>query len=240
MQNVHDAIMSDVESGNATLLRFYAGRGYSIVLVCFGAACVTQCVVGTWGTLSRNHYVAVGVFWATQVLMLFVVAECAAKVIAYRRTFWENRGGEFSLLLSAVIVDSVAIALSRQHLVVIWCCFGVVRVAGHWKFLSALFRSFQKLYGLFLAMVPLLVALYLSFAWLGIYLFGGKLYVGQPLLFNTTFASSTYYTFNWNDVLSAVVSQFVWLVQNNGYILTDGLVAATTPCAPLFFTLFGC
>jgi hypothetical protein len=112
MQNVHDAIMSDVESGNATLLRFYAGRDYSIVLVCFGAACVTQCAVGTWGTLSRNHYVAVGVFWATQVLMLFVVAECAAKVIAYRRTFWENRGGEFSLLLSAVIVDSVAIALS--------------------------------------------------------------------------------------------------------------------------------
>jgi hypothetical protein len=238
MENVHDAILSDVEAGNATLLRFYSGFGYSIVLVCFGAACVTLCAVGTWGVLSRNHYVATGVFWATQVLMLFVLAECGAKVVAYGRAFWENRGGEFSLLLSAVIVDSVAIALSQQHLVVIWCCFGVVRVAGHWKFLSALFRSLQKLYSLFLAMVPLLVALYLSFAWLGIYLFGGKVYIGQPLLFNTTFSASNYYIFNWNDVVSALVAQFVWLVQNNGYILTDGLVAVTTPWARLFFYTF--
>jgi two pore calcium channel protein 2 len=54
-----------------------------------------------------------------------------------------------------------------------------------------------------------------EYAAIGMYLFGGKLRMEDPILANTTYGRSNYYANNFNDYASTLVTLFELLVVNN-------------------------
>lgn len=53
------------------------------------------------------------------------------------------------------------------------------------------------------------------YAIIGMSCFGGKIYIGNAMLVNTTFDSNNYYPNNFNDFGSSLVTLFELLVVNN-------------------------
>merc|ERR1711924_283830 len=94
------------------------------------------------------------------------------------------------------------------------------------------FRRFQEIYVTFGNLLPafstlfgMLLALFCFYAQLGVQLFGGAVYRGNPGLSPPAFPDS-YYVNNFNDFASGVVTLFELLVVNNWYVIMDGVVAA--------------
>ena len=71
---------------------------------------------------------------------------------------------------------------------------------------------------------------------IGVQLFGGLIWEGNPALHNTTFEASGYGPNNFNDYASSLVTLFELLVVNNWMITMDGFVKASgTKWARMYF-----
>jgi hypothetical protein len=145
---------------------------------------------------------------------------------------------EFFVLLVCVSADLAGIITTDHHVTIIMCVFLPLRLLGVTNYLSATIRSLTSLSPLFWQVVPPLISVYYSFAWIGIALFGGLLYEGNPLLKGTGYDNSSYWIFNWNDLPSALVSQFALLVGNNAFVIVDGVVAITGKLCVFFFLYY--
>lgn len=76
------------------------------------------------------------------------------------------------------------------------------------------------------------------FCVLGVCLFGGKIYEGAPGLEGTPFADADYYTINFNDFASGLVTLFALEVVNNWQVIVSGFVGVTTAWHHAFFIAF--
>jgi two pore calcium channel protein len=80
------------------------------------------------------------------------------------------------------------------------------------------------------ATAPVLVLQFLVcsfFSLLGMHLFGGLVYAGNPALQGTEYLTSGYDAFNYNDFASAMVTSFNLCVANKWYVIMDAYAAAT-------------
>ena len=134
--------------------------------------------------------------------------------------------------------DLAAIITNSPRIAILSCVFLILRLLNLWRYLSVAFRSLAALSPLFWQVVPPLAAVYFSFAWIGVQLFGGKLYRGNPKLIGTDYDLNDYYGFNWNDVSSGLVTQFIMLVGNNAFIITKGCTAIGGESVRTFFYAF--
>ena len=73
----------------------------------------------------------------------------------------------------------------------------------------------------------MLTAIFLLYGAIGVQLFGGLIWEGNPALHNTTFEASGYGPNNFNDYASSLVTLFELLVVNNWMITMDGFVKAS-------------
>lgn len=195
--------------------------------------------LGGWAILDHRPTVTTGVFWTVQVLLVFSVAETCLKVWVARSVSKYLQGFplETLLIIVGLIVDCCAIFLNLHGLVIIWCTFCLLRLFQLDFFVAGL-QAVMAAKSLFLSTLPALIAIYMMFGWTGIYLLGGQMYLGNPLLQPLTYHQSGYYTLNWNDLPSALVSQFVLLVGNNGFILQDAGVALKGWAMKAYFMAF--
>lgn len=73
----------------------------------------------------------------------------------------------------------------------------------------------------------------------GVHVFGGLVFVGNPRLDTTEYASSGLWVYNFNDYGSAMVTSFNLCVVNNWHVVMDGYAAATdSPWSRAFFIIF--
>lgn len=105
---------------------------------------------------------------------------------------------------------------------------------------NVIFATFLQLVPAFITLLGMLFALMALYAEIGVQAFGGKIYVGNPELKRTAFGIRNYYTNNFNDFPSALVTLFELLVVNNWYVIMDGVVATTSHWSRLFFISFYC
>lgn len=231
-----------------------------MLFICANAALA---FLGVWAIIYVNRDVIDGVFWAAQGLLAVAVGEAIMKTVLYggpiKATYYIRF--ELVLLLLGIAVD-LAAGLSDQHqLVIIWNMLVSLRLLPLLAYLQADVNSLSAVASLFFAsvagcvcarvcvcgltrvlQVPALIATYLSFAWVGIYVWGGLLYKGNPRLATDAqgiiYSNANYFVLNWNDVASSLVSQFVMLVGNNVGVLQAGCVGATGWGSRTYFLVF--
>jgi hypothetical protein len=114
----------------------------------------------------------------------------------------------------------------------------LLRVLVALKRFNHIFAIFVTLLPSFATMFGMLWAIFNFFAEVGIALFGGKIWLGNPLLNGTGFQQAGYEANNFNDYGSACMTLFELLVVNNWHILMEGFVAVTDKRARFFFIVF--
>jgi len=70
----------------------------------------------------------------------------------------------------------------------------------------------------------LLIVVFYIYAMIGGQWFGGLIYEGNPVLKGSDFADSKYWSINFNDFPSSMVTLFVLMVINNWFVITDALI----------------
>ena len=118
----------------------------------------------------------------------------------------------------------------------------ILRVFSFVTLLSRWHCMAQTLLHLIPATAPILTLQFLVctlFSLLGVQIFGGKVYLGNPLLENTEYATGHLYAFNYNDYASAMVTSFNLCIVNNWYVIMDAYAVITqTPWSRSFFISF--
>lgn len=114
--------------------------------------------------------------------------------------------------------------------------FSFITLVSRWHCMA------QTLLHLIPATAPILALQFLIctlFSLLGVHIFGGKVYLGNPLLENTDYATGHLYAFNYNDYASAMVTSFNLCIVNNWYVIMDAYAVVTqTPWSRSFFISF--
>lgn len=160
-------------------------------------------------------------------------------------TYWNSKPFQnrydalnvYGLLLASVwLLLSPSTPLMKVILVLQMC--RLERLLVHIKSVQQLGILLTRLTPTYRQLGLLLVIVFYVFATLGVQLFGGKIYSGNPALSHTDFDASDYYDFNFNDFASACVTLFCLMVVNNWSILADGFMKVTGDWAGLFFVGF--
>jgi len=160
-------------------------------------------------------------------------------------TYWNSKPFQnrydalnvYGLLLASVwLLLSPSTPLMKVILVLQMC--RLERLLVHIKSVQQLGILLTRLTPTYRQLGLLLVIVFYTFATLGVQLFGGKIYPGNPALSHTDFDASDYYDFNFNDFASACVTLFCLMVVNNWSILADGFMKVTGDWAGLFFVGF--
>jgi len=114
-----------------------------------------------------------------------------------------------------------------------------LRLATYVTPLRHLFFVIKRLIPTYSAIMRLLMVLYFVFVSVGRFAFGGMIYNTNPLLAGTSFASSGYWTMNFNDCPSGLVTLLVLMIVNSWNTISLGYVAVTkSNWTPLFFVAF--
>lgn len=89
------------------------------------------------------------------------------------------------------------------------------------------------------AQITLLLAIiFYAFAIFGVEVFGGLIDRSNPHLKGSVYAQSDYWTMNWNDIPSALVSLFALMIANNWCILADAVMRVSSGWAIIYFVSF--
>jgi hypothetical protein len=91
------------------------------------------------------------------------------------------------------------------------------------------------LYGLFV----IVVCIFYFFAIIGMFLFGGKIELNTPAIKYDTSVPNDFVLMNFNDILSAFVTQFALVIVNNWYVTVNvNTVAAGSNWYRIYFFIF--
>ncbi|KAL3693070.1 hypothetical protein R1sor_006721 [Riccia sorocarpa] len=171
--------------------------------------------------------------------------ELCIKLHALRSWYWQRLSNCFDMLLCFSILGMEALSLWDPHaaewisFLIILRSLRIVSLLGH-------FTRWRLMFSLLVRMVPattpILAFQYFvcsMFAIIGVHLFGGLVYVENPVLEGTEYADSGLWVYNYNDYATAMVSAFNLCIVNNWYVIMDGITAATgTSWARAYFITF--
>lgn len=116
----------------------------------------------------------------------------------------------------------------------------LLRLVRYIKPLKNLFFIIKRLLPTYTSILRLLIVVFYVFVAIGRYWFGGLIYNTNPILAGSDFAQNTFWSMNFNDCASGMVTLFVLQILNNwttiahGYVLVTGNVVG----ASLYFLVF--
>jgi hypothetical protein len=107
------------------------------------------------------------------------------------------------------------------------------------------FRPFQIIASTFIQLlpsaIPLLGTLWVlmyTYALVGVELFGGRVYRGEPSLANTAYGRNDYYSLNFNDMAGSIVVLWCLLLVNDWWVLMEGFRVVSIGWVRLYFISF--
>lgn len=103
----------------------------------------------------------------------------------------------------------------------------LITVLSHFATWNTIRKSVLSLLPVFLPILGLQWSICSLFSILGIHLFGGLIYEGNPDLKDSTYLENGFSVFNFNDFGSGMVTTFNLCVVNNWFIIMDGFASAT-------------
>uniref|UniRef100_A0A7S4Q837 Ion transport domain-containing protein n=2 Tax=Alexandrium monilatum TaxID=311494 RepID=A0A7S4Q837_9DINO len=115
----------------------------------------------------------------------------------------------------------------------------IVRILHYIQPLKQIATFVVRLASTYYRMGMILVVLFYIYGLLGEQFFGGLIYSTNPDLADTAFAQANYWSMNFNDFNSGMVTLFVIMVVNNWFVITAAFIrAAGTRWAAAFFVSF--
>eukprot|EP00937_MAST-01D_sp_MAST-1D-sp2_P003304 g3304.t1 len=162
------------------------------------------------------------------IFTLIYVVELLLKLIVYGWSeYWKKLRNRFDFfVVLGLMVAEVQMLFSTPNQANQWHWIRymlVFRLLRCLRLLVAV-RRFNNIFATFLQLIPafitlfgMLFALMMFYAQVGLHFFGGKLYVGNPLLKGLEYGVNNYYANNFNDLGSAMVTLFQLLVVNQAF-----------------------
>ncbi|BFI30479.1 protein MpTPC2 [Marchantia polymorpha subsp. ruderalis] len=223
---------------------FYKCFSWAVTLASLVAAVLDRSIRGVDFTAPRGISLSLLTTWEYAFGMFFFV-EMSMKLRVLGSNYWDSLRNCYDTLLTFSIVG-VEILSNWHPEVVEW--ISLLLIIRSLRIVSLLnhFTRWRLMFCLLVRMVPATAPILgiqycvcSLFAILGVHLFGGLVYVGNPLLEGTEYAASGLWVYNYNDYGSAMVSSFNLCVVNNWYVIMDGIVAASgTSWARAYFITF--
>jgi two pore calcium channel protein len=127
-------------------------------------------------------------------------------------------------LLSDAIEEAESGAVVRY--VVLVRMLRVARLFTNVQAFASISQAFIELIPAFQRLTTVLFLVMLTFSQVGIAAFGGRVYISNPALVGSNFASANYFANNFNDCASAMVVMFELLIVNNWFVLMNGTIAS--------------
>ncbi|KAL3693108.1 hypothetical protein R1sor_006759 [Riccia sorocarpa] len=171
--------------------------------------------------------------------------ELCIKLSALRTRYWQSLKNCSDMLFCFSILGMEALSLWDPKAAE-WISFFIILRSFRIVSLLRRFTRWRFMFSLLVRMVPATASILAFqyfvcsiFAIIGVQLFGGLVYVGNPLLEGTGYADSGLWVYNYNDYATAMVSAFNLCIVNNWYVIMDGITAAAgTSWARAYFIIF--
>lgn len=217
---------------------------------------VALTVAETWGAIcgeSGGGFSAEGLWWSVAEIFftLFYVCEACLKITVHGfDRYWMNLKNRFDFVVT-ITTTVVAVYVYIPNSVNSHSWIHYVQMIRLLRILRLLFlvNSFRVIVRTFVRMLPDAVAIIkvflcvmYIFAVVGVQLFGGVINTDPTSPYSAKLASSDfgeadYYTNNFNDMPSAMVTLFELTVVNNWFVLADGFAITCGRWAYLYFVL---
>jgi len=105
--------------------------------------------------------------------------------------------------------------------------------------LAHLFKVIKRLMPTYVSMCRLLMIVYFIFVVIGRMAFGGQIYNTNPVLAGSSFAHNQFWTMNFNDCCSGLVTLFVLMILNDWPTISQGYCLVTgSYLTSMFFVVF--
>jgi two pore calcium channel protein len=146
----------------------------------------------------------------------------------------------YGLVIAEAVCKSIPGYLGvGSHLVLLLHIARCLRLFRHVQQLRFVVHLTVRLWPTYYRMGMLLILLFYIFDTIGVQVFGGLIYKGNPALNGSGFASADYWPFNFNDFNSGMVTMFLLMVVNNWFVFTAAFMAVTgTRLAAVFSVSF--
>jgi hypothetical protein len=183
-------------------------------------------------------------FWIVFVFSLFYTLSLSMKISQLgMERFWNRHAiqhrFDFFNVYGLIIVELLYMIAFRNKVMekaVLLLSLGrVLRLCKYIKPLQHLFFVIKRLLPTYTSICRLLMILFFIATSVGQLAFGGKIYNTNPLLAGTSFAQSDFWTMNFNDCASGLVTLFVMMILNNWTDLSLGYCAACRSLWPVAF-----
>lgn len=164
---------------------------------------------------------------------LFVMDAMLKSCVQGWKSYWRNHVNRFDFVLTIMIivvhfmsflypdtrfwVSYLMIARSFRAVV-------LITMISRWRLMA------ETLFHVIPATAPILALQFVIcslFSLLGMHVFGGLIYKGNPALDGTEYALHGFYAFNYNDYASAMATSFNLCVVNKWYVFMDAYAAVT-------------
>ena len=123
--------------------------------------------------------------------------------------------------------DGVAFDADIGRVVMLSRLLRLLRLFNHSQNFRVLAETLARMVPLAASLFGSLWLLMFTFSLVGVDAFGGAVYHGNAALAGTAFADNDYWDFNFNDMLSGMVTLWCLLVVNDWAVIMDGVIAAS-------------
>jgi hypothetical protein len=175
-------------------------------------------------------------YWIIFVFSVFYTFSISFKIseLGFER-FWNRKTIQhrfdffnvYGLIIMELLYMSILRNRAMEKFILLLSLARVLRLCRYIKPLQHLFLVLKRLLPTYVSICRLLMILFFVFTSIGQFAFGGLIYNTNPKLAGSGFAQSSYWTMNFNDCCSGLVSLFVMMIMNDWTTLSEGYAAAT-------------
>mmetsp|Transcript_26804 Transcript_26804/g.68908 ORF Transcript_26804/g.68908 Transcript_26804/m.68908 type:complete len:856 (-) Transcript_26804:278-2845(-) len=197
-----------------------------------------------------NSYDSKAWFPAELVFIVLFLIEQILKIIAFGlRRYWKDNWNKFDGFI--VLVSTIAFIYFNAGMVetgntptvrlaLLFRVFRLFRLLSNMERYQVIFSTLGQLVPHFFTFLCVQLVVMYIFATLGVQLFGGLVYAGNPNLTATNYVAGPdgYLPNNFNDFAGALVTLFELLIVNNWFLIMNGFVAVTSNWSRIFFIAF--
>lgn len=216
------------------------GFGWSMDLVVLGSAISIVVFKELNITLSTRTVIE-------SVLLSMYVGEAVSKVVTlgpygYWSSHWNKLDGLLCITSMVSLIITLVPGVSSQGLTRVVLLLRVTRLARLGRTsnnVRSLYQTMWRLIPTFIMHALALLVVYFEFAELGMLLWAGKIYRGNPVLDGSGFQSIGFYdTSNFNSFGNSILTLFELMIQNNWHVIADAFERVSNPAAWIFFIFY--
>ena len=144
----------------------------------------------------------------------------------------------YHLMFWATIVVEIVMFTYSLNAQVVWNTLLLLRLPRLFSYFNQPIKAVIQGAQTFFPFVPVLLSFLFLYSYVGQFVFGGLLYVGNPLLVGTAYSGANYYYYNFNDVGSSIVTLFNLFIVNNWNILASGTDRVAGRASRIYLVVF--